>query len=155
MGGTSTDVSLIDGAPRLRSEWEIGGLPIKVPALDIHTVGAGGGSLARIDAGGALKVGPESAGADPGPACYGKGRVATVTDANVVLGRLVAAAFLGGRMRAAPGARPRRRRAARRARCACRARRRPRASCVWSTRAWSAPFGASPSSAVTIRASTR
>jgi len=99
MGGTSTDVSLIDGAPSFRSEWEIGGLPIKVPALDIHTVGAGGGSLARRDAGGALAVGPQSAGADPGPACYGKGRVATVTDANAVLGRLAAGAFLGGRMR--------------------------------------------------------
>ncbi len=98
MGGTSTDVSLIDGAPVLRGEWEIGGLPLKVPALDIHTVGAGGGSLARIDAGGALKVGPESAGAAPGPACYGKGRVATVTDANVLLGRLTSATFLGGRM---------------------------------------------------------
>jgi N-methylhydantoinase A/oxoprolinase/acetone carboxylase beta subunit len=99
MGGTSTDVSLIDGAPGYRTEWEIGDLPIKVPALDIHTVGAGGGSLARMDAGGALKVGPESAGADPGPACYGKGSVATVTDANVLLGRLVAGEFLGGRMR--------------------------------------------------------
>jgi N-methylhydantoinase A len=103
MGGTSTDVSLIDAAPTFRSEWEIGGLPIKVPALDIHTVGAGGGSIARIDAGGALKVGPDSAGADPGPACYGTGRVATVTDANVLLGRLAAAAFLGGRMRVHPG----------------------------------------------------
>ncbi len=98
MGGTSTDVSLIDGALRYRSEWAIGGLPLKVPAIDIHTVGAGGGSLAWIDSGGALKVGPHSAGADPGPACYGKGRVATVTDANLVLGRLLARAFLGGRM---------------------------------------------------------
>jgi len=69
-----------------------------VPAIDIHTVGAGGGSMAWIDDGGALKVGPQSAGADPGPACYGKGTVATVTDANVVLGRLVADTFLGGRM---------------------------------------------------------
>jgi N-methylhydantoinase A len=99
MGGTSTDVSLIDGTAACRTEWGIGGLPLKVPALDIHTVGAGGGSIALADAGGALKVGPESAGADPGPACYGKGRAATVTDANVVLGRLVAEAFLGGRMR--------------------------------------------------------
>ena len=98
MGGTSTDVSLIDGAVRYRSEWAIDGLPVKVPAIDIHTVGAGGGSIARIDAGGALKVGPQSAGADPGPACYGTGAAATVTDANVVLGRLVAHAFLGGRM---------------------------------------------------------
>jgi N-methylhydantoinase A len=98
MGGTSTDVSLIDGAVRYRSEWTIGGLPLKVPAIDIHTVGAGGGSMARVDAAGAMKVGPESAGADPGPACYGKGDRATVTDANVVLGRLAAEAFLGGRM---------------------------------------------------------
>lgn len=98
MGGTSTDVSLIDGAPSYRTEWEIGDLPVKVPALEIHTVGAGGGSLAQIDAGGALKVGPASAGADPGPACYGKGTLATVTDANVLLGRLAAQQFLGGRM---------------------------------------------------------
>jgi N-methylhydantoinase A len=98
MGGTSTDVSLMDGAVGYRSEWAIDGLPLKVPAIDIHTVGAGGGSVAWIDDGGALKVGPQSAGADPGPACYGKGTVATVTDANVVLGRLVANAFLGGRM---------------------------------------------------------
>lgn len=98
MGGTSTDVSLIDGAPGYRTEWEIGDLPIKVPALEIHTVGAGGGSLARLDPGGALKVGPESAGADPGPACYGKGTLATVTDANVLLGRLVVQQFLGGQM---------------------------------------------------------
>src|SRR5262249_6191870 len=101
-GGTSTDVSLFDGAPILRTEWEIGELPVKVPAIDIHTVGAGGGSVARVDAGGALQVGPESAGADPGPACYGKGRAPTVTDANVVLGRLAADAFLGGRMRLSP-----------------------------------------------------
>jgi N-methylhydantoinase A len=99
MGGTSTDVSLIDGAPCYRTEWEICELPIKVPALEIHTVGAGGGSLARLDAGGALKVGPESAGAEPGPACYGKGTAATVTDANVLLGRLDARGFLGGGMK--------------------------------------------------------
>ncbi|MFQ5667958.1 MAG: hydantoinase/oxoprolinase family protein [Candidatus Binatia bacterium] len=102
MGGTSTDVSLIDGELRYRSEWTIGGLPVKVPAIDMQTVGAGGGSLAWIDAGGALKVGPQSAGADPGPACYGRGRAATVTDANVLLGRLVAGAFLGGRMELQP-----------------------------------------------------
>ncbi len=99
MGGTSTDVSLLDGAPSRRTLWEIGGLPIQVPALDIHTVGAGGGSIAEIDAGGALQVGPRSAGADPGPACYGRGTLPTVTDANLVLGRLVAGAFLGGAMR--------------------------------------------------------
>jgi len=99
MGGTSTDVSLVDGEIRRHTEWTIGDLPVKVPAIDIHTVGAGGGSLARIDAGGALKVGPESAGADPGPACYGRGTKPTVTDADLVLGRLVEDAFLGGAMR--------------------------------------------------------
>jgi len=99
MGGTSTDVALVDGDVQYRNEWEIAGLPLNVPAIDIHTVGAGGGSLAYRDAGGALKVGPQSAGADPGPACYGRGRRATVTDADVVLGRLVPEAFLGGRMR--------------------------------------------------------
>jgi N-methylhydantoinase A len=98
MGGTSTDVSLIDGAPGHVTQWEIGDLPIKIPALEIHTVGAGGGSLASVDNGGALKVGPQSAGADPGPACYGKGVEATVTDANVLLGRLVTHQFLGGAM---------------------------------------------------------
>ncbi len=99
MGGTSSDVSLLSGDMPLRHQWEIGGHPVKVPALDIHTVGAGGGSLAYVDAGGALKVGPESAGADPGPACYGRGTRATVTDANAVLQRLAADNFLGGRMK--------------------------------------------------------
>jgi N-methylhydantoinase A len=99
MGGTSTDVSLVDGATAYRSETTVAGLPVRVPAVDIHTVGAGGGSLARIDAGGALRVGPESAGADPGPACYGTGTRPTVTDANLVLGRLVETEFLGGGMR--------------------------------------------------------
>jgi N-methylhydantoinase A len=99
MGGTSTDVCLIDGEPVRRTESSIGGLPVKVPAIDIQTVGAGGGSIARLDAGGSLKVGPESAGAEPGPACYGRGSAPTVTDANLVLGRLIATAFLGGRMR--------------------------------------------------------
>src|SRR5438876_8909506 len=99
MGGTSTDVSLVDGPLAYRTEATIDGLPVRVPALDIHTVGAGGGSLARLDAGGALRVGPESAGADPGPACYGRGSAPTVTDANLVLGRLVESEFLGGAMR--------------------------------------------------------
>jgi len=98
MGGTSTDVSLADGAPRETTESMIAGYPIRVPMLDIHTVGAGGGSLARVDAGGLLRVGPESAGADPGPACYGVGTDATVTDAHVVLGRISAAQLLGGAM---------------------------------------------------------
>jgi N-methylhydantoinase A len=98
MGGTSTDVSLLDGAIRQQTEWTIGDLPVKVPAIDIHTVGAGGGSIAYRDAGGALKVGPESAGADPGPACYGRGGRPTVTDADLLLGRLLPDAFLGGGM---------------------------------------------------------
>ena len=98
MGGTSTDVSLADGAPRETTEAMVDGLPIRVPMLDIHTVGAGGGSIARVDAGGLLRVGPESAGADPGPACYGTGMEATVTDAHVLLGRIDAHQLLGGAM---------------------------------------------------------
>jgi len=97
MGGTSTDVSLADGAARETSEASVDGFPIRVPMLDIHTVGAGGGSIARVDAGGLLRVGPESAGADPGPACYGTGTEPTVTDAHVVLGRIQS--LLGGGMR--------------------------------------------------------
>lgn len=94
MGGTSTDVSLCPGRPLHTREFNIAGLPVAVPVLDIHTVGAGGGSLASIDAGGALRVGPESAGAEPGPICYGRGgRRITVTDANVWLGRLPASAW--------------------------------------------------------------
>ncbi|HEY1526905.1 MAG TPA: hydantoinase/oxoprolinase family protein [Candidatus Angelobacter sp.] len=96
MGGTSTDVALVDGQPTTTNEADVAGLPVRVPVLDIHTVGAGGGSLARFDAGGALRVGPESAGADPGPICYGKGERPTVTDANLLLGRLPADQFLGG-----------------------------------------------------------
>ena len=99
MGGTSTDVSVVNGAIHTTSEAEVAGMPIRVPVLDIHTVGAGGGSLVRVDAGGALRVGPESAGADPGPACYGRGgQVATVTDANAFLGRLPATGLLGGEL---------------------------------------------------------
>ncbi|MEE4360710.1 MAG: hydantoinase/oxoprolinase family protein [Pseudomonadales bacterium] len=97
MGGTSTDVALIEEAPSLAAASRIGPWPIAVPMLDIHTIGAGGGSIARVDAGGALQVGPESAGADPGPACYGRGgEAATVTDAHVVLGHLPAEEALGG-----------------------------------------------------------
>src|SRR5215470_1436101 len=96
MGGTSTDVALVDGEARASSQSEIAGLPVGVPMLDIHTVGAGGGSLARFDAAGALRVGPESAGADPGPICYGRGTLPTVTDANLLLGRLEPHRFLGG-----------------------------------------------------------
>jgi N-methylhydantoinase A/oxoprolinase/acetone carboxylase beta subunit len=98
MGGTSTDVSLVDGVVRHTTEASVDGYPIRVPMLDIHTVGAGGGSIARVDAGGLLRVGPESAGADPGPACYGTGTEATVTDAHVVLGRISAEQLLGGAM---------------------------------------------------------
>ncbi len=98
MGGTSTDVSLIDGVITTTSEAKVGGFPIGIPMINIHTVGSGGGSIARADAGGALRVGPQSAGADPGPACYGKGSLPTVTDANLVLGRLAADYFLGGEM---------------------------------------------------------
>jgi N-methylhydantoinase A len=98
MGGTSTDVSLIDGDLSLAFETHISGYPVKVPMIDIHTVGAGGGSMASFDEGGALKVGPESAGADPGPICYGKGDSITVTDANLYLGRLIPEYFLGGEM---------------------------------------------------------
>ncbi|MGH9728306.1 MAG: hydantoinase/oxoprolinase family protein, partial [Candidatus Acidiferrales bacterium] len=99
MGGTSTDVALLDGALRTTSESEVAGLPVAVPMLDIHTVGAGGGSLARFDRGGALRVGPESAGANPGPICYGRGTKPTVTDAHLVLGRIVPEGFLGGDFR--------------------------------------------------------
>jgi N-methylhydantoinase A len=99
MGGTSTDVALLDGGLRTTNESEVAGLPVSVPMLDIHTVGAGGGSLARFDRGGALRVGPESAGADPGPICYGRGMRPTVTDAHLVLGRIVPEGFLGGEFR--------------------------------------------------------
>ncbi len=96
MGGTSTDVALVEGAVHPGGQAEVAGFPVSVPMLDIHTVGAGGGSLARFDAGGALLVGPESAGADPGPICYGRGTQPTVTDANLLLGRLRPTRFLGG-----------------------------------------------------------
>jgi N-methylhydantoinase A/oxoprolinase/acetone carboxylase beta subunit len=98
MGGTSTDVSLIDGAMRTTTESRVGDFPIRLPVIDIHTVGAGGGSVAVVDSGGALRVGPRSAGAVPGPACYGTGTELTVTDANVLLGRIDTDFFLGGRM---------------------------------------------------------
>ena len=96
MGGTSTDVSLVEGEIKTATDAQIAGFPVSVPMLDIHTVGAGGGSLARFDAAGVLRVGPESAGADPGPICYGRGTQPTVTDANLLLGRLQPARFLGG-----------------------------------------------------------
>ena len=99
MGGTSTDVFLSGSASKgaqLTRESIVAGVPIGIPMLDIHTVGAGGGSIARFDAGGMLRVGPESAGADPGPICFGRGTRPTVTDANLILGRLDASSFLGG-----------------------------------------------------------
>jgi N-methylhydantoinase A/oxoprolinase/acetone carboxylase beta subunit len=102
MGGTSTDVSLIPGHIRRSQENQIGEFPIRLPMIDIHTVGAGGGSIAYVDKGGALRVGPQSAGAHPGPACYGEGEHATVTDANLVLGRLFPELFLGGKMKLFP-----------------------------------------------------
>jgi N-methylhydantoinase A len=99
MGGTSTDVALCPDNVQVTTEAEIGGLPIRIPIIDIHTVGSGGGSIAYVDAGGALRVGPQSAGADPGPVCYGRGgRQPAVTDANLILGRLAADHFLGGQM---------------------------------------------------------
>ena len=99
MGGTSTDVSLVHEDIQVTSEAEVGGCPIRVPVIDIHTVGSGGGSLATVDVGGNLRVGPQSAGADPGPVCYGRGGlIPTVTDAHVVLCRLPTDGFLGGKM---------------------------------------------------------
>lgn len=103
MGGTSTDVAMMAGGPEARPGGEIDGMPIRVPMLDIHTVGAGGGSLAWVDDAGALRVGPRSAGADPGPAAYGRGTELTVTDANIVLGRLVPEAFADGHLPLDPG----------------------------------------------------
>jgi N-methylhydantoinase A len=101
MGGTSTDVALVNSDAGLRTStaFQIMDMPVAVPMLDIHTVGAGGGSLASFDRGGALKVGPQSAGADPGPICYGRGVQPTVTDANLLLGRLDPDWFLGGGMK--------------------------------------------------------
>lgn len=100
MGGTSTDVALLDGDLKTTSEGQIAGYPVSVPMVDMHTIGAGGGSIAFLDSGGMLQVGPRSAGAEPGPACYGRGGVeVTVTDANLVLGRIPADASLAGNFR--------------------------------------------------------
>jgi N-methylhydantoinase A len=96
MGGTSTDVALIDGELGTTNEAIVVGLPVAVPMLEIHTVGAGGGSIARFDRAGALRVGPESAGADPGPICYGRGERPTLTDAHLLLGHLAPEGLLGG-----------------------------------------------------------
>ena len=104
MGGTSFDIGIIvDGVPRVSSEGKFEGYPVKIPAVDVHALGAGGGSIAWVDKGGALNVGPKSAAADPGPACYGLGgELPVVTDANLVLGRLNADYFLGGEMKLYP-----------------------------------------------------
>lgn len=99
MGGTSTDVALCRGTAATTGEATLAGLPVAVPVIDIHTVGAGGGSIARVDEGGSLRVGPQSAGADPGPACYGKGDKPTVTDANLLLGRFGGVGLLAGEMK--------------------------------------------------------
>ena len=97
MGGTSTDVALFNGEIPLTQQCRLGSWPLSIPSVDIHTIGAGGGSIARVDRAGMLLVGPESAGASPGPACYGQGAVqATVTDANLVLGRIPKTVLLGG-----------------------------------------------------------
>ena len=98
MGGTSADVSLCPGRILERTDLSVDDMPIKTPAVDVHTVGAGGGSIAWLDAGGALRVGPQSAGAEPGPAAFGRGELPTVTDAHTVLGRLRPERFLGGAM---------------------------------------------------------
>lgn len=98
MGGTSTDVALCDGEIPTRPDVTVDGFPARTPVVDVHTVGAGGGSIARLDTGGALRVGPQSAGATPGPASYGTGTAFTVTDAQVVLGRLTSDGLLGGAM---------------------------------------------------------
>ncbi|MBF6567269.1 MAG: hydantoinase/oxoprolinase family protein [Candidatus Binataceae bacterium] len=102
MGGTSTDVSLFDRRAHIRTLSYPAGYAVRTPVIDIHTVGAGGGSIASLDAGGSLRAGPESAGANPGPACYGRGNLPTVTDANLIAGRLVAENFLGGHMELFP-----------------------------------------------------
>jgi N-methylhydantoinase A len=139
MGGTSTDVSLCPGAPLHTKEFEIGGQPVAIPVIDIHTVGAGGGSMVRIDPGGALRVGPESAGADPGPICYGNGGTGvTVTDAHVWLGRLPTDAFLGG---SAHWIARRSSLISEQSRTVSEpvSKRRPRASWGWPTPRWSAP----------------
>jgi|CZKC01.1.fsa_nt_gi N-methylhydantoinase A len=99
MGGTSTDVALLDGSASTTNEARVAELPIAVPMLEIHTVGAGGGSLARFDRAGALRVGPESAGAEPGPICYGRSELPTVTDAHLILGRIPERGFLSGDFR--------------------------------------------------------
>ena len=155
MGGTSTDVSLIEnGRPSVSNDAVVHGYPLKLPMLDIHTVGAGGGSIAFIDAGGLLHVGPRSAAADPGPICYGRGNEdqPTVTDANVVLRVLNPTHLLDGRLPNRPGRRPRRpSNGSGRGSGSTRSRPR-RASSAWSSPTWPRRSASSRSSAATIPA---
>ena len=158
MGGTSCDVCLVlDGEPLYCIDFEIEfGLPVSVPSVSTRTIGAGGGSIGWVDPGGFLQVGPQSAGADPGPACYGRGgEEATITDANVALGRLDPGYFLGGRLapRRDPGG-DRARPARRRARAAIASRPPPRC-CGSRTRTWPTPSASSPSSRASTRARLR
>ena len=157
MGGTSCDVCLlVDGAPLFSSEYEIEfGLPVAVPTVSTKTIGAGGGSIGWIDPGGFLQVGPQSAGADPGPACYGQGgEEPALTDANVVLGRLNPDYFLGGNLKldaprsraALEAGRPARRR---------RGRASPPRWCASPTRTWPTRCASSPSRRASTRATTR
>ena len=139
MGGTSCDVCVIeDGRAQITESREIGGRVIQLPMVDVHTVGAGGGSIAWVDHGGALRVGPKSAGADPGPACYGRGGTeATVTDANLVLGRLAPESSLAGEVELDPDAATAAVTAVGEGSGSATSRRRP-ASCGSQTRRWSA-----------------
>ena len=156
MGGTSTDVCLVqDGRPSLASESEIDGLPIRTPVLDIVSVGAGGGSIAWVDDGGMLRVGPQSAGADPGPACYGKGgSEPATTDAHIVIGTIRPGAFLGGAMNL-DGEAARRAFEPLAARFGSASSRPPPRRCSWPTPTSCAPSSSSRPSAAAIRATTR
>ena len=156
MGGTSCDVCVVeDGAVRRTDSRTIGGRTIQLPMVDVHTVGAGGGSIGWRDAGGALRVGPRSAGAEPGPACYGRGgSEPTVTDANLLLGHLAADSQLaGGVALDAEAAERGDRRARRRARPRPRWRP-PRGSSASPTRRWCGRCASSPSSAASTRAAS-
>jgi N-methylhydantoinase A len=157
MGGTSFDVGVIRGGrPALSADKEMGyGLPVRVPMIDIHTIGAGGGSIARVSSAGILQVGPESAGADPGSICYGRGGTEpTITDANLLLGRLNPAGLLGVGG-AAPLDRSARSSTPRSARTSgSRRTRSPAPSCAWPMTRWRGPSGSCHSSAATTRATS-
>ena len=159
MGGTSADIAIVTEAgvteASARDTW-IAGYPLLVPMFDMQTIGAGGGSIAYVDEGGAFRVGPRSAGADPGPACYGLGgEEPTITDAHVVLGRLDPERFLGGRMKLDPTRPTRPSAAARRASSGSGSRRRPRGSSRSRTRTWRARSARARSRRGTTRASSR